>query len=920
MSPERWQRLERIYQSAAETNPSDRGAYLREACAGDEELRREVESLLEQESRQGVLDHPVCDGLESLPVAQAEPLQPGQRIGRHEIRGKLGEGGMGVVYRAFDSTLHREVALKVLPSEFASDAGRRDRLLREARAASALTVPNIVTIYDVGSDHDVDFIAMELVQGRPLNEVFPSKGLPLRKALDYAIQIARGMAKAHAAGVIHRDLKPRNIMVTRDDTVKLLDFGLARNVNPEQPHNSLTAEGDLLGTPAYMSPEQAEGKPVDARSDIFSFGAILYEMLSGRPAFVGDSRAAVLASVLEKEPPPLSDKIPEALRTIVTRCLRKDPTRRFQHMDDLLVLLAEVSPDQEAAVSEGRGERRRRWTAAGAAVLLVSTVALAAWWLQRATPSVNLLAKPLISSPFPEGAASFSPDGRKVAFTWSGEKGDNPGIYVKQIGAATPPVQITKRGNSPSWSPDDRWIAFIRYQEGAAALILVSPLGGPERKLVQVRDTGAGGISWSPDGKWLAFSGRDSGDEPLSIWGVAVDTGERRRITTVQEEYMTTIDTVGDSSPAVSPDGSSLAYAHRTTQYSRVYVLKITHDLRAVGQPRAIADQKYNSIQGIAWTVNGSELVWGSGSRGSEYLWRASVARGADPVKLPFQPAALNPAIAHSSARLLYTWITRNSNLWRLDTRTGERKMLIGSSRFEHGWPEYSPDGRRIAFGSNRTGNWEVYTCDADGSNCVQLTFFDGPLCGTPRWSPDGRWLALDSFVKGWGGIYVMPSDGGTPRMIAEDGVTPVWSPDGQWIYFNSNRNEERDVWRISPSGGKAVMVAREGAGVRVSPDGKYLYYKRAHSRRLLRAPMQGGEETEVLPAVLQYYAVTAKGIYFTPDGQKIQLLDTATGEISTLAETSRAVGLTISPDDAFVVWPQSERSSTSLMMVEGFR
>jgi Tol biopolymer transport system component len=731
------------------------------------------------------------------------------------------------------------------------------------------------------------------------------------------------MAKAHAAGVIHRDLKPRNIMVTSHGVVKLLDFGLARKVQPEQRESTLTAEGDILGTPAYMSPEQAEGKPVDARSDIFSFGVVLYEMLSGRAAFAGDSRVSVLAAVLREEPAPLGEKIPDAFRTIVTRCMRKDPARRFQHMDDLKVLLEELSPEVEPAVSDDRRHRRWTWAGAGVGVLLVSAAVTAAWWLQRETPPQDLMAIPLISSAVDQGAASFSPDGSKVAFVWDGEKGDSPGIYVKQIGVAAPPMLLTKRpGTSPAWSPDDRWIAFARYESGFAALVLVSPVGGPERKLAEVRETGRG-LSWTPDGKWLAFSGRDSSDEPLSIWGVAVDTGERRRITTFRGEYIQAGDPMGDSSPAVSPDGFSLAFARHIPSSFQVYVLKITRDLRPAGEPGAVADQKYASIQGIAWTADGREVLYGGGNLGSHALWRAPVAGGSVPARLPFQPAAINPAIARTPARLVYNWLNRNVNLWRLDTRTGERKMLIGSTLYGHGWPEYSPDGRRIAFGSNRTGNWEVYTCDADGTNCVQLTSFDGPLCGTPRWSPDGRWLALDSFVRGRGGIYVMPSDGGTPHLIADDGVVPVWSHDGQWIYFNSNRTK-REVWRIPRGGGEAVLVSRAGAAPRVSPDGTYVYYKAptGSAGRLLRIPVAGGEETEVLPAVNNYYAVTAKGIYFTPDYRKIQFLDTATGKISTLAEPEKSLwqGLTVSPDDAYVVWPQYERSSTSLMLVEGFR
>src|ERR1035438_9733876 len=335
MDPARWKRVEEIYQSASERKPGERAAFLVGACAGDEDLRREVESLLAQPSADDLLHRPAWElaaAGRNMPP-EAARLAVGQRLAHYEIQEKLGEGGMGTVYRAYDPQLRRPVALKVLPPEYASDPERRSRLLREARAASALNHPNVVGIYEVGSDNGVDFIAMELVEGKSLGKIIPANGMPLGKALDYAVQIASGLAKAHAAGVIHRDLKPGNIMLSHDGLVKLLDFGLARRVELGPGHDStLTTEGQILGTPSYMSPEQAQGKPLDVRSDLFSFGVVLYEMLSGKRAFSGGSAIEVMNSVLKDDPPALATSIPHAPNRIVLRCLEKDPARRGRRL------------------------------------------------------------------------------------------------------------------------------------------------------------------------------------------------------------------------------------------------------------------------------------------------------------------------------------------------------------------------------------------------------------------------------------------------------------------------------------------------------------------------------------------------------------------------------------------------------------
>ncbi len=299
MTAERWAQIKEIFQAALEKPISGRGAFLEEACRGDGALRQEVESLLAGQDSPS-LESPAEELLNH--IARAE-LATGQTLAQYRVEAKLGEGGMGAVYRAYETRLRREVALKVLPPERLADPESKQRLLREARAASALNHPNIVTVHEIGSDNGVDFIAMEFVEGKSLHEIIPAKGLPLGKALDYAVQIAGGLAKAHAAGIIHRDLKPGNIMVTSDGVVKLMDFGLARRLRrAESDTASLTVEGEIAGTPAYMSPEQARGEELDARTDLFSFGVVLYEMATGKQAFSGTTSALIFDAILHQAP------------------------------------------------------------------------------------------------------------------------------------------------------------------------------------------------------------------------------------------------------------------------------------------------------------------------------------------------------------------------------------------------------------------------------------------------------------------------------------------------------------------------------------------------------------------------------------------------------------------------------------------
>ena len=739
MDPARWGRLEEIFQ-AAERKPEERAAFLAVACAGEEDLRREVESLLAQPSADGMLDRPAWEPDRSL-------LTAGQQVSHYQIQEKLGQGGMGAVYRAYDTQLRRPVALKVLPPEYASDPERRSRLLREARAASALNHPNIVVTYEVGSDNGVDFIAMEFIEGKCLGEIIPAGGLPLGKSLDYAVQIAGGLAKAHAAGVVHRDLKPGNIMLTgpasgHPGLVKLLDFSLARRVElGEGQDPTLTLEGAILGTPAYMSPEQAQGRPVDARSDVFSFGSVLYQMVTGRRAFEKDSHISTLAAVVQEEPRPLPSSVPRDLEKIIARCLRKDPERRFQNMADVRVALLELKEESESGrlpEAAAAPARQRAWLWAGAAVLVLALLGTGLWLIERrATPLPQPSVMPVTTYPGSQTEPSFSPDGKQVAFSWDGEKGDNPSIYAKLLGE-TNALRLTTSPTGdyfPAWAPDGKRIAFRRTGSDGG-VYTVSALGGAERKL-----TGLGTgyqMSWSPDGKWLAMTGNTQEDRGIFL--LPVEGGEPRRISNPKPPAF-------DRWPAFAPDGHKLAYAGCTAlNFCDVWVQELGSGYSPQGRPRQFT-RNATAFSGLTWSRDGGLLIYSASQSVAAlpYLWRTGIDGRQPPQRLEIAgPHASSPSASPTASRLVfYRWFV-DYDIWRYQMNGGMGPFIVSSLNESN--PHFSPDGTRIAFESNRSGEAEeIWVAQADGSKPVQMTNGPGRFQGSPSWSPDGRWIAFNS-------------------------------------------------------------------------------------------------------------------------------------------------------------------------------
>ncbi len=888
----------------------------------------------------------------------------GQTLAHYRIESKLGEGGMGVVYRAFDSHLNRPVAIKVLRPESVADPERKRRFVQEAQAASALNHPNIITVHDIDTARGVDFIAMEFVAGKTLDHLVGRKGLELGETLKYAVQIADALATAHAAHLIHRDLKPANVMLTQQGLVKLLDFGLAKlteRVEGGEFAETLTVaagaaprteEGTIVGTVAYMSPEQVEGKKLDARSDIFSFGALLYEMLTGQRAFQGDSRISTLTAILKEEPKPASEiieSLPRELEKLITRCLRKDLNRRFQHMDDVKIALEELKQESDSGqlagaapgVSAKRRPRKFVWAAALVPVLVIAS--LAVWRFSRTTEPAQppLRVVPLTSYPGNESHPSFSPDGKEVVFSWDGEKRDNTDIYRKLIGAGEP-LRLTKHPApdiNPAWSPDGGWIAFLRARLGQKYEVLIIPaLGGRERRLVEVAAhpvMRGPFLAWTPDNRGLIISDTVSAGGPHGLFLLAVDSGERRRLTTPAPSAL------GDVGMTPSPDGRSLAFIrHRGYGVSDLYLLSLAADYTPKGEPRRLTFDNVATGSPV-WNPDGREIIFWSSRGGSPGLWRIAASGSASPKPLATMgQVGYQLTISHQGDRLAYVRSTSDRDIWRLELPRPGAKLdppvrFISSSETDQ-FPQFSPDGKRIVFGSARSGNFEIWIADSDGSNLVQLTSF-GVHTGAPRWSPDGSQIAFDSRPEGNTDIFVVDASGGKPRRLTTDpaaDVTPSWLHDGKWIYFVSSRSGRFEIWKTPAqpegTGGQAIQVTKNGGfSALESPDGKFLYYAKENGpTSLWKVPVVGGEEVQVLDSLYFWsnFQVVHEGIYYvprpvSPSEYRIEFYRFADGKTQAVATVDKdPFGITVSPDRRAMLVALTESRGSDLMLVENFR
>ena len=891
-------------------------------------------------------------------------------IAHYEIIEQLGEGGMGVVWKARDTHLDRLVAIKMLTAQTV-DPGQLSRLVHEARAASALNHPGIVHIYDVGECDGLPYIAMEYVEGRTLEELIGRRGLRLPDALKHAAHIAHAVAAAHAAGIVHRDLKPANIMITPTGHAKVLDFGLARLIEPPaQPGSARTATGaglgwsgrdTMVGTVPYLSPEQAEGRPLDARSDIFSFAIILYEMITGINPFRRESRAATVAAILYDEPKPLHDLVPSVpfeLERLVARCLRKNSERRLQSMADLAIALRDLKEESDsgqlAAPAHTTAAHKRRpllvWSAAALGIIAILCAAFA-WWTtwrsrDRHPSPQSFEVVPITTYPGREMQPSLSPDGTQVAFAWNGPAQDKFHIYVKAIGPG-PPLQLSRNAaddTSPAWSPDGASIAFLRDAgSGHFHVMLIPALGGPERKLSEIfvpDITWMPGpyLGWTSDSRSLVLPDHPQAEKPTALFFVSLQTGEKRQITHPPAGIL------GDTCASVSPDGQTLAFcrcSHLGGWSIDLYTVGLAPQREEVKQ---FTTEQFRPV-GLTWNPRGGEVIFaGERENGTQSLWRMPLPhpKRGSPTDMQIGIAAW-PTTSRRSTRLAFSRATGGGlSIWRLQTPVPGKAVaapasLIASTRGDFA-PRYSPDGKSIAFESTRGGNLEIWTCNGAGEECVQLTSLGSEYTGLPAWSPDGKQLAFYSRVHGRSQIFVIGADGNGLRQLTSSDANhffPSWSTDGRWIYYSSSLGGTVQVWKMPAAGGPPVQVSHAGGfAARESPDGKSLYFTRTEGAdtSLWKLPLDtgrpppvaaadGGEETQVLPSVhLHNFEVVSDGLYFMSDASTLNFLSSS-GRISTIASNlpKGYVGLSVSPDRKSILFTVDRPVTSELAMIENF-
>jgi serine/threonine protein kinase len=882
-----------------------------------------------------------------------------RQLGSYTIIAPLGVGGMGEVYRAHDSKLGRDVAIKILPEHFTSDPDRRARFAREARVLATLNHPNIAAIYGLEESNGMTALVLELVEGMTLADRIARGPLKVSQTVAIARQIADALETAHEQGIVHRDLKPANIILqgltdisTADLRVKVLDFGLAKPVArlvEDDPTISVgdTAVGRIVGTPAYMSPEQARGLAVDARTDVWSFGCVLYEMIVGRPAFRGATMSDTIARILEHDPDwqALPASTPPSIRRLLTRCLEKDPKRRLHAIADATFELDEALGESKPAPGNTAAPpswRIGRWAITAGIVAVI--VAASAWrlWTNRSTDLPPPRVMPLTSYPGIEMSPTFSPDGKQVAFSWDGEKGDNEDIYVLIVGADNP-LPLTSdpaRDVSAAWKPDGSQIAFARMESGRAAIYLVSPLGGSERKLADFSAfpySGAGPVetsdprlAWSADGRWLAVTRVLSGTE-RGVFLVAED-GTKSTLLTAKDSDMYRMG-------IFSPGGASLALIN--DGFIEIADMNGTDPPTLKGAPRRLTSY-LGYVGGLAWTADGKSLLFGRAryaAPDAPSLWRVSASGDSAPERIDLAGVAAFPALSPVASRLAYVRRNLNTDLFKLENGNPPEAFLASTANEQDA--SFSSDGSKIAFASDRTGEGhEIWIAQADGSNRRSLTNGRFKPEGTPRWSPKDDRIAFDGIGDdGNRRVYLIDPAGGQIQAIpgkpgSRDQV-PSWSRDGNWIYFGSNRSGRPEVWRTRATGGNAEQVTTTGGEYAFeSRVGHTLYYLRPINgvQNLFSMTLPSGTERALgIQVSFWNYVPAEHGLYYMPLRQglrapftyEVRFFD-ADSRQNRLVQSFRLAqispGLTVSPDGKIIIIEGVAVVTQDLMRIENFR
>jgi serine/threonine-protein kinase len=912
MTPERWQQIKAILEQALETPEQERSAFLDQACAADAEMRQELDSLLKsnEEIRSGFLHSTIP------PVT----LIRGSMIGEYEVRSLVGSGGMGEVYRARDTRLDRDVAIKVLPAYLSSDRDRLRRFEQEAQATAALNHPNILSVFQFGSFEGAPYLVTELLDGETLRELIRRGPIAQRKAIDLAFQISQGLAAAHSKGIVHRDLKPENIFITKDGRIKILDFGLAKLIGVEPRHNALTdtEPGMIMGTASYMAPEQVRGRVADNRSDIFAFGTIMYEMLSGKRAFHSETSADTMSAILKEDPPPLPETLALALSRIVRRCLEKNPEQRFQSASDLGFALEAITTMSDTSSAQFVRKPRRLWPIAVGALLLVASLLAAILWLGKSLPSNQNVSQVKFSVALPSNdtigefvgsSVALSKDGTKLAYVVN--HGTERSIFIRPLNQLEGTnVAGTERGSAPFFSPDGEWLGFAA--DGKLKKVAVK--GGQPQTLCDVAVMP--GATWGPDDT-IVYSPNFN----VGLFAISARGGKPRRLTTPNhgefhflpdfvpggKEVLFTIwngasSSLDESKTAVLSldtgkirvileSGWSARYAPGHLLYlqgeSWLSVPFDWKNLRVTGRPQEIAGGIWKNLYvGVAYlaTANNGTLAYipgGPGGPQRSLVWvsRTGERQIISSARHPYSAPRLSPDGHHIALWIMHDIV---ANIWTYDPArdTFGRLSFFGDDHTV----AWSPTGNRVAFESSRNGPHQLFIVSAEGGDPVQITSGNSEhyLCD---WSPDGRHLAyVDWNLESGADLWSVDLESKATNPIANSKFMEkqaAFSPDGHWVAFTSDEAGQSEVYvQAFPGPGPKRQVSSGGGEEPAwSRSGKELFFRLGGQVYVVPMEERGGEINSGRPKLLFQglfnYTITFSRSYdIGPDGRSLMVAE----------------------------------------------
>ena len=897
MTPERWKRIDELYHQAQTRPMGQRSEFLEEACGVDGELRLEIETLLnEPAADDGFLEAPALLLTASQVSAIGRATMTGRTLGRYHLQTLLGTGGMGEVYRARDTTLDRDVAIKILPRELSSNPDRLARLEREARMLAALNHPNVCAIHGLEQSNQIRFLVLELVEGETLTEALAAvarrqaraSGLPLRETLSIASQIARALEATHEKGLVHRDLKPANIKITPDGTVKVLDFGLAKEAvsdisSPSLTHGPAERDGPIrIGTPAYMSPEQARGAEVDKRADIWAFGCVLYQLLTGCVPFSGATISDTIAKVLEREPdwsalPPLT---PAPVRRVLRRCLTKDAKQRLRDIGDARIELECVDDDRSGASEAGFANRSPLKTAVISLPWLGLAALLAAFVVREPGRRAEILENPLANARFStftdwegtEAGAEISPDGRFVVFVadragefdlWLSQVGTSrfvnltedipplsaPGALLRSFGftgdgseiwfssggdpgagkllvpltGGRPRAFLGQGASTPAWAPDaTRMVYETIAVDSGDPLFVADGMGADARQIyVGNKDTHNHNPLWSPDGRWIYFVHGTDPSEQMDIWR---------------------IDPSGGAPEQITRHGAAIKFLAALAPPTLLYLADAEDRsgpwLWALDVERKVTRRIVSGVEtftSISASRDGQRAV-STAAKHSAGLWRVplldALAQESDVERYPM-PAIRSLAPRFGGASLFYlSGQGTGDGLWRLqDGRAAEVWKSVDAALSEPA--AVSRDGSRLAIVVRREGRRRLVMMSADGTDSRTLApsidVKGEPGQGTADWSPDGQWIVTGGTDAEGPGLFKIAVDGSaTIRLVGGHALNPIWSPDADLIVYSGPFSAGQVTLRaVRPDGLAAAfpeLRVRPG-GYRFSPDGATLVY-----------------------------------------------------------------------------------------------